>query len=257
MYRVFKLDLSGGDVTNFRVPYSGEKLIYHWGTQTLDIKLNSPSNDAIKCRPKQEIRAPFSDFFVDAEQRNEVVELVVMNPAAIDLGGGEVRVMTDTGHYDTIAQRGFIGIGALSGSDTIGIDPHVQLWNPEDSNVLALVDTIECYSIPDGSTAYCYLKYHNGRLAENFGEIENKYIGGRESNLEIRYQQRNDFGTGFQYQWNHYQTYNTDRFFHCKIDFQYVLPPGWGLHIRAVVGGASGFLRAQFQFREYFIEAYY
>lgn len=166
-YRVINLDLTNGLVDE-HFPIHAESIYYHWGTSTLNVKLNAASNDSIKLRPKNKIDAPVSQIFISADARAETVQLFIANPKSIILGGGEVRVLTDAGYFNSVAQKSFIG--ARDQIAAVAQFSSVSFFNPLISNIVAVVNkftlvsddtTVELSSHIDplGAHSHAYNKY--------------------------------------------------------------------------------------------------
>lgn len=139
-YRVINLDLTNG-LTDEHFPIHAESIYYHWGTSTLEVKLNAASNDPIKLRPKNKIEAPVSQIFVSADARNETVQLFIANPKEIVLGGGEVRVLTDQGYFNTIAGKAFNTF--LYRTAVIAKYGYIGICNPANSGIDCVVTDVQ------------------------------------------------------------------------------------------------------------------
>lgn len=181
-YRVINLDLTNG-LNDEHFPIHAELIYYHWGLSTLEIKLNAASNDVIKLRPKNKIEAPINRIFISAAPRLETVQLFIANPNTINLGGGEIRVWEDNEFIHTMAQNaffGYTGSPALVGSFSI-----IALWNPANSGIHAILNTIDLSHTAPGTTViYVYQHTAQYLTVQNF-TIGNKYLGGPAGVVEL------------------------------------------------------------------------
>lgn len=176
-YRVINLDLING-LNDEHFSIHAESIYYHWGTSTLEVKLNAASNDIIKMRPKNRIDAPVRQIFITAPARNETVQLFLANPKDIMLGGGEIRVLTDQGYINSVTQ--FAYYGGFEAAAVAATNSYICFSNGHDSDFL-IVDYIEIMSNTTGNIGLTFLTPAGYCGIPPYSYGQNKYGGGNTS----------------------------------------------------------------------------
>lgn len=185
-YTVMPLSLATAAFNDREFEIQGEKIYYMEGQSRLQIRLNSNTNDLVDLYPGRKIIAPFKRFFVTAPMADEVAKLIICSPYWVSMHGEGVEVNTlirdKSGFRETELGRSFMGY-VVEQSQALHYC-HVQLWNPADSGVVAILESI--YPTFSGSDASLSIGCSTVALTDDDGTECNKYCGLAGPQCELR-----------------------------------------------------------------------
>ena len=186
-YTVYTLSLSAAAIAQERVEIQGEKIYYMEGQSRLRIQLDRNSADYIDLYPGRRIEAPFKQFFISAPMADEIVKLIICAPHWVVLHGEGVEVNTlirsKEAFRETELGRAFIGEARRY--QTEGNYSCVQLWNPTDSGVIAIIEKALYVNRTTSGISFD-IGFNNAGLATITDILSNKYSGGRDPQCQTR-----------------------------------------------------------------------